>query len=159
LRKNIFIILSLVIIVIIFSKIILSNKDDNSLEVHIGYQSVTSQTWGALIIKNKKIFEKKLKEEYPYKKIKVVWHDEISGSVINTNMVSNKFDFGFMGDMPLLLNMHKSNTISDYESLLIAFDGKGVSGKNQSIITMNGNSIKRVQDLKGRKNNINTNWF
>ena len=76
---------------VILSIIILTlNRNSDVLEIHIGYQSVTSQTWSALIIKNKKIFEKKLEREYPDMKIRVVWHDEISGSVINTSMLSKK---------------------------------------------------------------------
>ena len=46
---------------------------DNSTKIFIGYQSVTSQTWTALIIKNKGIFENKIKEAFPDKNIKVVW--------------------------------------------------------------------------------------
>ncbi|NMA50995.1 MAG: ABC transporter substrate-binding protein [Mollicutes bacterium] len=121
------------------------------MEIHIGYQSVTSQTWGALVIKNQKIFENKLKEYYPNKNIKVVWHDEISGAVINTAMISKKIHIGFMGDMPLLLNTYKANTLNNYESIILAFDGKGKEGKNQSIIVPLKSEIKSIYDLKGKR--------
>ena len=120
------------------------------IEIDIGYQSVTSQTWGALIMKNKKIFENKLKGQYPNHKIIVTWHDEISGAVINTGMISGKIQFGFMGDMPLVLNMYKASTMKKYDSMLIAFDGIGIGGKNQSILVSKNSNIKDVNDLVGK---------
>lgn len=122
----------------------------NTLEIHIGYQSVTSQTWGALVVKEKKIFDKKLENLYPEKKIKVVWHDEMSGAIINTSMISEKIQFGFMGDMPLILNMYKAETIDGYNSSLIAFDGKGSGGINQSILVAKNSNIKSIKGLKGK---------
>ena len=122
----------------------------NTLEIHIGYQSVTSQTWGALIVKEKNTFEKKLEILYPEKKIKVVWHDEMSGAIINTSMISEKIQFGFMGDMPLILNMYKAETIDGYNSSLIAFDGKGSGGINQSILVAKNSDIKSIKGFKGK---------
>lgn len=144
-----------ILLVCIFSLVLIvgsvkSYNKEEVIEINIGYQSVTAQTWGALIIKEQKIYEKKLQELYPDKKIKVTWHDEISGSVINTSMISNKVDIGFMGDMPLLLNMYKADTNEEYESTLIAFDGKGNNGKNQSIMISKNSSIKNIYDLKGK---------
>lgn len=41
-------------------------QKNNKIEViNIGYQSVTAQTWGALIMKDSKSFEKKLKNKFP----------------------------------------------------------------------------------------------
>lgn len=122
----------------------------NTLEIHIGYQSVTAQTWGALIMKDKELFENELKKLYPEKKIKIVWHDEMSGAIINTSMISGKVQFGFMGDMPLILNSYKSETIKGYSSRVIAFDGKGSNGSNQSILIPKKSSVKTIKDLKGK---------
>lgn len=122
----------------------------NTLEIHIGYQSVTSQTWGALVVKEKKTFEKKLENLYPEKKVEVVWHDEMSGAIINTSMISGKIQFGFMGDMPLILNMYKAETIDGYNSSVIAFDGKGNSGINQGILVTKNSKIKSIKELKGK---------
>lgn len=148
-RQKVILFIFIVIIVIILLYVNHKKKED-IIEINIGYQSVTSQTWGALIIKNQKIYEKKLQELYPDKKIKIIWHDEISGSVINTSMISNKIDIGFMGDMPLLLNMYKSDTLEKYDATLIAFDGKGEKGKNQSIIVSKNSTINNVEDLRGK---------
>lgn len=139
-----------IVAIIIIALFYNQKKEEDTIEINIGYQSVTSQTWGALIIKNQKIYEKKLQELYPDKNIKVIWHDEISGSVINTNMISNKIDIGFMGDMPLLLNMYKSDTLEKYNATLIAFDGKGEYGKNQSIVVPKNSAINSIEDLKGK---------
>lgn len=137
-------------IITIFIISIFMNNNEETIEINIGYQSVTSQTWGALVVKNLGLYEKKLQEIYPDKKIKVVWHDEISGSVINTSMISDKIDIGFMGDMPLLLNMYKADTIEDYNASLIALDGTGENGKNQAIVVSQESSINAISDLKGK---------
>lgn len=147
-KKKIIICLCLIGIVFLFWY--KNSMDKDTITINIGYQSVTSQTWGALVMKNQQIFEKKLKELYPDKKINVVWHDEISGAVINTGMISNKIQFGFMGDMPLILNMYKASSMDGYDSSLIAFDGKGLNGKNQSIVVSSDSSIKGIDDLKGK---------
>ena len=123
---------------------------DKSIKIYIGYQSVTSQTWSALIIKNKRIFEKKLQELYPNKKFKIIWSDEISGAVINTAMISGKCHFGFMGDMPILLNLNKARNMDKFDSRLLSFCGKGVNGKNQSILIPSDSEITSAKDLKGK---------
>ncbi len=146
-KKGIFILTAILFIALI--AVIAVNRK-NTLEINIGYQSVTSQTWGALIIKDLEIYEKKVQELYPDKKVRIVWHDEISGSIINTSMISNKIDIGFMGDMPLLLNMYKADSLSEYDASLIALDGTGKNGKNQSIIASKDSNINSVYDLKGK---------
>lgn len=147
-KRKIILMISVVSIVAVLLSIHYGNY--NTIKIDIGYQSVTSQTWGALIMKNKGFFYNKLKEAYPGKKIKVVWHDEISGSVINTSMIMGKVQFGFMGDMPLILNMHKSATLKKFNSKLIAMDGKGINGYNQSILIPKNSSIKTIEELKGK---------
>lgn len=147
-KKKLIVLIMLIILVV--GIIIKINTKKETLQIDIGYQSVTSQTWGALIIKNKKIFLEKLKKEYPNKNVKVVWHDEISGAVINTNMISGKVQFGFMGDMPLILNMYKAETIKDYDSMFLAMDGMGVAGANQSILVPKTSKAKTLEDLRGK---------
>lgn len=147
-KKNLFILL--VIIILVIAIIFKVNNKKDVLQVDIGYQSVTSQTWGALIIKNKDIFLNKLKKEYPDKNVKVVWHDEISGAVINTSMISGKVQFGFMGDMPLILNMYKAETMDDYDSMFLAMDGFGPGGANQSILVPKSSKAKSLEDLRGK---------
>jgi len=130
--------------------IVLRANESKDIEINIGYQSVTSQTWGAVIIKEAKIFENLLKAAYPEQTIHVNWYDEISGAVINTSMISGKIQLGFMGDMPCILNAYKGATQKEYNSFLIAFDGKGENGKNQAIVVPKNSDVNAVEDLAGK---------
>ncbi|MEK4251108.1 ABC transporter substrate-binding protein [Paenibacillus sp. FSL W7-1287] len=116
----------------------------------IGYQSTTAQTWGALIIKNKKLLEKHLEELLPGQEVTVEWFDASAGSVLNNNMIGGKIQLSFLGDMPSLLNGVQGKTRSNYDSVLLALDGKGVSGRNQGIVTPNGSSIHTIEELAGK---------
>lgn len=149
-KKLILVLVNIIFLIVFLLHIFSIYSKNNTLEIHIGYQSVTSQTWGALIVKEKNFYYEKLKEKYPDKTIKIVWHDEMSGAIINTNMISGKVQFGFMGDMPMLLNFYKSETIDNYNSYLIAFDGKGKDGVNQSIVVSKKSNIRQLTDLKGK---------
>ncbi|QYR21458.1 ABC transporter substrate-binding protein [Paenibacillus sp. sptzw28] len=120
-----------------------------TVKITIGYQSPTAQTWGALIMKDKKIFEKYLKEAEPDTSFDVEWFDASAGTVLNNNMIGGKIQLAFMGDMPLLLNGVKGLTQSNYHSVFLAFDGKGVMGRNQAIIVPKESGIKDIKDLAG----------
>lgn len=146
-KKVKFYLLGICIIAIIFLAGCDLRKD---LIIHIGYQSATSQIWSALIIKNQGIFERMVQDLYPDRRVKIEWHNEVSGAVINNNMISGKYQIGFMGDMPAIINCYKSNTISDYHSKIIASDGKGRNGSNQAILIPQNSTIKSINDLAGR---------
>lgn len=118
--------------------------------VTVGYQSPTAQTWGALIIKNKKLFEKHLKEVAPDLNVKVEWFDAPAGSVLNNNMNSGKIQLSFLGDMPSLLNAVLGITQPNYHSVFLAFDGKGALGRNQAILVPKDSAIQSIEDLKGK---------
>ncbi|MFC0214451.1 ABC transporter substrate-binding protein [Paenibacillus chartarius] len=118
--------------------------------ITIGYQSPTAQTWGALIIKNRKLYEKHLKEQVPNKSYQVEWFDAPAGSVLNNNMAGGKIQISFLGDMPSLLNGVLGITQSNYHSVFLAFDGKGELGRNQAILVPKDSDIKSVADLKGK---------
>ncbi|WP_294238934.1 ABC transporter substrate-binding protein [Pseudobutyrivibrio sp.] len=127
------------------------NDEQNSVEINIGYQSITSQTWGALIIKHEELLEKKLAEMSPETTYIINWHDELSGAAINSNMLSHKYQIGYMGDMPCIINLYNSSTNSRYESVFVCLDGKGESGINQAILVGKNSSISNPQDLKNKK--------
>lgn len=80
---------------------------------------------GALIIKEQQLFERKLKVRYPYIDFNIQWHDEVSGSVINNNMLAHKYQIGYMGDMPSIINLYNGYLHEEYNSRLLAIDGKG----------------------------------
>ncbi|WP_127532854.1 ABC transporter substrate-binding protein [Paenibacillus kobensis] len=117
--------------------------------VTVGYQSPTAQTWGALIIKNKKLFEKHLKELAPNDDVKVEWFDAPAGSVLNNNMLGGKIQLSFLGDMPSMLNGVLGITQPNYDSVFLAFDGKGATGRNQAILVPSDSKITKIEDLKG----------
>ncbi|MGG3623191.1 ABC transporter substrate-binding protein [Bacillus gobiensis] len=118
--------------------------------ITIGYQTPTAQTWGALIVKNQRLFEKYLKEQHPDKDFNIVWFDANAGSILNNNMVGGKIQISFLGDMPSLLNAEAGLKQSNYNSVFLAFDGKGYEGINQSIVVPKGSKITSIEDLKGK---------
>jgi NitT/TauT family transport system substrate-binding protein len=118
--------------------------------IAIGYQSPTSQIWSALIIKNTELYENLLLEEFPNKEFEIVWLDYPSGPPITNNMIAGNIQIGFMGDMPLLVNGFQGQSNDNYDSILLAMDGKGKDGKNQAILTNKDSNIKVLSDLKGK---------
>jgi NitT/TauT family transport system substrate-binding protein len=128
----------------------LIKKEVETVKVTIGYQSPTSQTWGALILKNQKLVEKYYEKNTGGKKIEVTWLDYPSGSPITSAMIAGKIDIGFMGDMPLLLNAAKGQAEPNYKSVFLAFDGKGKNGKNQAILVNKESDISSVNLLTGK---------
>lgn len=127
------------------------NTKENKVEVNIGYQSITAQTWGALIIKNQGLFENKLSKMYPDKEFVITWHDELSGSAINNNMLSHKYEIGYMGDMPCIINLYNSSINEDYSSVILSLDGKGVAGINQAILVGIDSDITSIEELNGKR--------
>ncbi|MBW7476045.1 ABC transporter substrate-binding protein [Paenibacillus oenotherae] len=124
--------------------------ENKQATITIGYQSPTAQTWGALVIKNKQLFEKHLKELAPSDKVTVEWFDAPAGSVLNNNMNGGKIQLSFLGDMPSLLNGVMGISQANYRSVFLAIDGKGKGGRNQAIVVPNGSGIGRIEDLAGK---------
>lgn len=152
-KRKISLVCFLLILVTLFTGC--SSKDSNSssdetVTIAVGYQSVTSQTWGSLIMKNKGFLEEELKEAYPNKKFKIDWQNAQSGPPLTNNMIAGKLQFAFMGDMPILTNGEKGETEQNYDSVFICFDGKGKEGMNQAILVPNDSKIKSVKDLAGK---------
>lgn len=106
---------------------------------------------GALIEKNQKLLEKKIAEKYEDAEVSIIWHDEPSGSAINNNMLAHKYQFGYMGDMPCIINLYNSYTDVGYSSYLLALDGKGINGLNQAIVVKDHSDIENVFQLSGKK--------
>lgn len=117
--------------------------------IGVGYQSPTSQTWGALIMMNQKLFEKELAEKFPQTEFTIDWFNSPSGPPLTNNMISAKLQLAFMGDMPILINGEKGETMPNYKSVFVAFDGKGAGGKNQSIMIPNDSTITSMKELEG----------
>lgn len=148
------VITSLIIVFItalgIFTLQTFPKQKSEKITIRIGYQSQCTQTWSALIIKNQKLIEKNLQNEFPDHDIEVIWEDSPSGPPITNNMIAGKTQIGFMGDMPLLINGSKGQSHPTYKSILLAMDGKGKGGTNQSIMVPLADEGMSIQDLKGK---------
>lgn len=127
------------------------SSEKEVVKIAIGYQTVTAQTWGALILKNKKILENELQSAYPDKKFEIEWVNAQSGPPLTNNMIAKKLQFAVMGDLPILVNGEKGQNLSNYNSVFIAFDGKGVNGANQAILIPKDSTVKSVKDLAGKQ--------
>lgn len=125
------------------------SNSNKSVTITIGYQTPTAQTWGALIVKNQGLYEKHLQALEPETDFKIEWFDSSSGPPLNNGMIAGKIQLAFMGDMPILTNGYKGQTEPNYRSVFLAFDGKGLNGKNQAILVP-PNGAKTLQDLAGQ---------
>lgn len=126
------------------------SKATGKVTIGIGYQSPTAQTWGALVMKNQKLFEKELSEKFPHQEFTIDWFNSPSGPPLTNNMISSKLQLAFMGDMPILINGEKGETMANYKSVFVGFDGKGIGGKNQSIMVPKDSKINKMSDLEGK---------
>lgn len=128
-----------------------SDSQTEVVKIGIGYQTVTAQTWGALVMKNQKFFEQELEAAYPDQKFEISWENATSGPPLTNNMVAGKLQFSFMGDLPILVNGEKGQTEKNYDSVFLAFDGKGDGGANQAILVTKDGDITSVEDLAGKE--------
>ncbi|TYZ29761.1 ABC transporter substrate-binding protein [Selenomonas caprae] len=126
-----------------------ANSGQDKVTIGIGYQIPTAQTWGVLIVKNKHLFEKHLKAAAPDKDFEIEWSNSPSGPPLTNNMVAGKLQIALMGDMPILINGEQGQKAKNYQSVFLAFDGKGKSGHNQAIMAPE-NSTLTIDDLKGK---------
>lgn len=56
-----------------------STNTPGAVTITVGYQIPTAQTWGALIIKDKHLFQKYLKQADPKQNFNVKWFNASSG--------------------------------------------------------------------------------
>ena len=128
-----------------------SAKNEETVKIAVGYQTVTAQTWGPLIMKNQKFLEEELQSAFPDKKFEIEWQNAQSGPPLTNNMIAGKLQFAVMGDMPILTNGEKGETEQNYASVFLGFDGKGKDGKNQAILVPTDSDIESVSDLAGQQ--------
>ncbi len=141
-----------IIVLIIVLGIFLFRKTDSKekITIRVGYQTQCAQIWSALVIKNQQLIERNIREEFPDKEVEVIWEDSPSGPPITNNMIAGKTQIGFMGDMPLLVNASKGQSHPQYRSVLLSMDGKGIRGKNQSIMIKKGEEEVSIESLRGK---------
>ena len=121
----------------------------DTVNIGVGYQIPTAQTWGVLIVKHEHLFEKYLKEADPDHEYAIEWSNSASGPPLTNNMVAGKLQLALMGDMPILINGEQGQKSQNYQSVFLAFDGKGAGGKNQAIMQPTDKDLT-IDDLKGK---------
>lgn len=141
--KKIIVILAFLILLLVFNFYYKQSKQDS---ITIGYQSITSQTWGAIVMKEYNLLEKELNDD----SINIFWSNFASGPPITSNMLAGKIQIGFMGDMPLLINGDLAQDNDYYDSNLTYLDGKGIEGNNQNVMVLADSSIQSFKDLIGK---------
>ena len=79
-------------------------KPGEPVHLKIGYQPYYTQAWSAVIQKEMKPWEK-----YLPKGSTVEWEIGLQGAIIGNNMLADKNDIGYMGDMPTIVAISKRN--------------------------------------------------
>lgn len=128
-----------------------ADASGGTVTIAVGYQTVTAQTWGPLIMKNQGFLEEELNQAYPDQKFKIDWQNAQSGPPLTNNMIAGKLQFAVMGDMPILTNGEKGQTEKNYDSVFLGFDGKGEDGKNQAILVPADSPVTSVEELAGKE--------
>ena len=118
--------------------------------ITIGYQIPTSVTWGATIMKRKYLVEKELEKE-GFKNYKVEWKSTQSGSPLVNLMKSGKLDIAFLGDMPAIIALSKSQKTKSYDPKLIGIDGFGKNGVGQCIVVRKKDKINSGKQLGNKR--------
>lgn len=120
-----------------------TNNDKNVIT--IGYQTPTSVTWGASVMKSNHLVEKELKKE-GIKNYSVKWKNAQSGAPLVNLMKSEKMDVAFLGDMPAIITLTDIEN-KKYKPFLIGIDGVGKNGNGQCIVTKRDTNIKSVKSI------------
>jgi len=79
-------------------------KPGSPVNLKIGYQPYYTQAWSAVIMKEAELWKKYLPAGST-----VEWEIGLQGAIIGNNMLADKNDIGYMGDMPTIVAISKRN--------------------------------------------------
>jgi NitT/TauT family transport system substrate-binding protein len=79
-------------------------KPGEPVKLVVGYQPYYTQAWSAVIQKEMELWKK-----YLPKGSEVEWQIGLQGAIIGNNMLADKNDIGYMGDMPTLVAISKQS--------------------------------------------------
>jgi len=79
-------------------------KPGEPIKLVVGYQPYYTQAWSAVIQKEMELWKK-----YLPKGSEVEWQIGLQGAIIGNNMLADKNDIGYMGDMPTLVAISKQS--------------------------------------------------
>jgi len=80
-------------------------KPGQPIKLTVGYQPYYTQSWSGLVMRGKKFYEK-----YLPRGSEVEFQIGLQGAIIVNNMLANKQQIGYMGDMPAIVSTTKPET-------------------------------------------------
>jgi len=112
---------------------------EKKLKIVVGYQPLTP-TWGATVVTGAKLWK-------PYlPNVEVERFDAMSGMPLVNNMLADKINLAYLGDMPAIILASKSAMAQTRFVSLTDADEGGAS----VIYVRKGSSFKTVKDLDGK---------
>ena len=121
-----------------------AGKDDNAVNVVVGYQSKTINTVTAgTLLRAQGYLEHRLDDigAKTGKKYHVEWQDYDTGAPITAQMVAEKIDIGSMGDYPMLINGSKTQSNERAKTELVAATGLRQANVSQHLTLLRQRGI------------------
>ncbi len=131
-----------------------AGKDDNVVNVVVGYQSKTINTVTAgTLLRAQGYLEHRLSDitSKTGKKYHVEWQDYDTGAPITAQMVAEKIDIGSMGDYPMLINGSKTQGNERAKTELVSATGSSPTGSLNMVVVSPDSQIQSLSDLAGQK--------
>ena len=131
-----------------------AGKDDNAVNVVIGYQSKTINTVTAgTLLRAQGYLEHRLDDigAKTGKKYHVEWQDYDTGAPITAQMVAEKIDIGSMGDYPMLINGSKTQSNERAKTELVAATGSSPTGSLNMVVVTPDSPVQSLNELAGQK--------
>lgn len=131
-----------------------AGKDDNAVNVVIGYQSKTINTVTAgTLLRAQGYLEHRLDDigAKTGRKYHVEWQDYDTGAPITAQMVAEKIDIGSMGDYPMLINGSKTQSNERAKTELVAATGSSPTGALNMVVVSPDSPVQSLNELAGQK--------
>ncbi len=131
-----------------------AGKDDNVINVVVGYQSKTINTVTAgTLLRAQGYLERRLDDigAKTGKKYHVEWQDYDTGAPITAQMVAEKIDIGSMGDYPMLINGSKTQSNERAKTELVSATGSSPTGSLNMVVVSPDSPVQSLSELAGQK--------
>ncbi|MGX9672293.1 ABC transporter substrate-binding protein [Mycobacterium sp. HM-7] len=131
-----------------------AGKDDNVVNVVVGYQSKTINTVTAgTLLRAQGYLEHRLSDitSKTGTKYHVEWQDYDTGAPITAQMVAEKIDIGSMGDYPMLINGSKTQSNERAKTELVAATGSSPTGSLNMVVVSPDSPVQSLNELAGQK--------
>ncbi|MHA3022206.1 ABC transporter substrate-binding protein [Mycobacterium sp. BMJ-28] len=131
-----------------------TTKDDDVVDVVVGYQSKTINTVTAgTLLKAQGYLEHRLADitTRTGTKYNVTWQDYDTGAPITAQMVAEKIDIGSMGDYPMLINGSKTQANERARTEIVSVTGYNPKGALNMVVVSPDSPARTLTDLAGKK--------